>query len=142
MPKKKIQFATLAFPVEMVAAAAPQPTSDGERYLLALLDSQRALDVALDALIARAAVASQEESAYIEVQKGNIKADYLKLDAMLNAYLSSKAIFKPISDQELANIRAILDRMQAFTAKKDKASAVMQAVTDLLNEWSPDDAEA
>ncbi len=139
MPKKNIQFATLAFPVEMAAPAAPQPTSGGERYLLALLDSQRALDIALDALIARAAVASQEESSYIEVQKGNIKADYLKLDAMLNAYLSSQTVFKPISEQELANIRAILDRMQAFTAQKDKASAIMQAVTDLLNEWSPDE---
>ncbi|ACY33174.1 hypothetical protein [Comamonas thiooxydans] len=137
MPKTQIQFATLAFPVKMAAAAAPQPTSSGERYLLALLDSQRALDVALDALIARAAIADQEESAYIEIQKGNIKADYLKLDAMLNAYLSSQAIFKPISEQELTNIREILDRMQALTAQKDKASAIMQAVTDLLNQWSP-----
>ncbi len=140
MAKKKIQFATLAFPAKQAPAVAPQASTAGERYLLALLDSQRALDVALNALIARAAEADQEESAYIEVQKGNIKADYLKLDAMLNAYLSSQAIFKPIGDQELAKIRSILNDMQKFTAKKEKASAIMQAVTKLLNEWSPDDA--
>lgn len=140
MAKKKIQFATLAFPAKEVLGVAPKASTAGERYLLALLDSQRALDVALSALIARAAEADQEESAYIEVQKGNIKADYLKLDAMLNAYLSSQAIFKSISDQELANIRSILEDMQKFTAKKEKATAIMQAVTKLLNEWSPDDA--
>ncbi|WP_343629984.1 hypothetical protein [Roseateles sp.] len=137
---KKIQFATLAFPAKEAPGVAPRASTAGERYLLALLDSQRALDIALSALIARAAEADQEESAYIEVQKGNVKADYLKLDAMLNAYLSSQAIFKPISDQELTNIRSILDKMQKFTAKREKAAAIMQAVTDLLNEWSPDDA--
>lgn len=146
MPKNLMQFTTLALQANVpagnpVAVAAPQPTSEGERYLLALLESKRALNVALDALIARAAVASGEESAYIEIQKGNIKADYLKLDAMLKAYLSSRVVFKAFSDEDVVKIRGILDRIQAFRAQKEKASEILAAVTELLNEWSQDNAQ-
>lgn len=147
MPKNLMQFTTLAFQAKVpaagdpVAVAAPQPTSEGERYLLALLESKRALNVALDALIARAAIASGEESVYIEIQKGNIKADYLKLDAVLKAYLSSRTVFKPFSDEDVVKIRGILDRIQAFRAEKEKASEILAAVTELLNEWSHDNAQ-
>lgn len=142
MPRNLMQFTTLTFQANIPAAddpgafVDPQPTSEGERYLLALLESKRALNVALDALIARAAVSSGEESAYIEIQKGNIRADYLKLDAMLKAYLSSRAVFRTFSDEEVVRIRAILDRMQAFRAQMENASEILAAVTELLNEWS------
>lgn len=132
-------FAVLAQPLANPAAAGgrPQPGTPGVTYLLALLDSQEALNVALDALVARAAVADAEETAYIQIQKGNIQADYLKLDAMVNAYLARQAIFTQISEQDLTAIRALLDRMQGFTATRDKASKIMAAVTELLNKWTP-----
>lgn len=129
-------FATLV-PIPATPLVAPVPMSPGETYLLGLLDSKRALQGALNALIARASVADSSETEYIEIQKGNIKADYLKLNSMVTAYLTANTIFKPIDDTDLKAIRAIIDRLQGFTAKKEKATEIMKAVTELLTQWSP-----
>ena len=137
-PQATTGFATLAFANGPVSAGdtPPAPNSPGDTYLLALLATQKALKAALDALSARASVADAEETDFIDIQKGLIKADYLKIDSQIGAYLSNQTIFKAITEQELKLIREILNRIQSFTAKVNKASAIVDAVTELLNKWN------
>ena len=131
-------FATPAFADDAASKdGPPAPSSPGETYLLALLATQSALNAALNALTARAGEADAEETAYITIQRGLIQADYLKVDSQIGVYLSNQTIFKLMSQKELDAIREILNRIQSFTAKRDKASAIVDAVTELLNKWKP-----
>ncbi|WP_374586489.1 hypothetical protein [Pseudoduganella sp.] len=117
------------------AATPPMPTSPGSLYLIGLLAKQDGLKVAKNALVARTAYADKDETRFINVQLGNIQSDYAKIDAMITAYLSSSAIVQPISQQGLARIRAIVEQLQDLVAKRDRASNILQLVTQLLNEW-------
>ncbi len=130
-------FATLTIQPDLEAdPVRPIPQTPGEFYLVGLLDSQKALLAALNALKARVGKANGKETAVIETLKGNIDADYLKLDAMVGAYLSSGAIYKNIDQLELDKIRAILDRLQSQTDGKASAQKVLDAVVELLTHWS------
>ena len=124
------------------AATPPMPTSPGSLYLIGLLAKQDGLKVAKNALVARTAYADKDETRFINVQLGNIQSDYAKIDAMITAYLSSSAIVQPISQQGLARIRAIVEQLQDLVAKRDRASNILQLVTQLLNEWDGQDEAA
>jgi hypothetical protein len=126
-------------PADAAAAAAParpQPQSASECYLLGLLDTENALEAALNALIARSANASGDETEFIRVSKGNVQVEYAKVDAAITAHLSGQMTFEPITDAQLQDIRGVLDRLQAFTAQRDKATAIVKAVTDLMKNWN------
>lgn len=119
----------------LAPATPPMPTSPGSLYLIGLLAKQDGLKVAKNALVARAAHADKDETRFINVQLGNIQSDYAKIEAMITAYLSSSAIVQPISQKGLAQIRAIVEQLQDLVAKRDRATNILQLVTQLLNEW-------
>lgn len=124
----------------VAGATPPMPTSPGSLYLIGLLAKQDGLRVAKNALVARAAYADKEETRFINVQLGNIQSDYARIAAMITAYLSSSAIVQPISQQGLARIRATVEQLQDLVAKRDRATNILQLVTQLLNEWDGQDA--
>jgi len=128
---------TLTRPLDAGAARpeAPQPVSDAERYLFALLDSQTALTAALAALTARMAYADTYETEDIRISKEEINLEYAKLEARKIAYLSRGTTFKTFSDAEVQRIRVVLGELQGFTAKKERASAIVEAVSKLLATW-------
>lgn len=115
----------------------PLPTSAGELYLVALLETQNGLRAASKALVARAAQAGADETRYIRIQEGLIDADYLRVAAMITAYLAREEVFKPISPDELARIRKIVERLNGYTAGLNQASDIVRAVTDMLATWTP-----
>jgi hypothetical protein len=111
------------------------PKSEGSLYLIGLLTKQEGLDVARDALIARAAEAGPGETAYIKIQLGQIQSDYVKIDAWINAYLARSSVYRTITPEGLATIRAIVEQLQGVTAKRETAADIIRLVTKLLNEW-------
>ncbi|KAB0331044.1 hypothetical protein LSO07_04605 [Janthinobacterium sp. PLB04] len=113
----------------------PMPTSEGSLYLVGLLSKQNGLNVARDALIARAGEAGASETAYIKIQLGQIQSDYLKLSAWINAYVAKSTRYKTITPDGLAAIRKIIEQLQAVVAKKETAQDIIKLVTKLLNEW-------
>lgn len=125
----------------LAAATPPMPTSPGSLYLIGLLAKQDGLRVAKNALVARAAYADKDETRFINIQLGNIQSDYARISAMVTAYLSSSAIAQPISQEGLARIRATVDQLQDLVAKRDRATNILQLVTQLLNEWDGQDEE-
>lgn len=116
----------------------PLPTSSGELYLVALLETQSGLRAGSKALVARAAAAGADETRYIRIQEGLIDADYLRVAAMITAYLTREEIFKPISPAELAHIRQVVERLNGYTAGLNKAADIVRAVTDMLATWTPE----
>lgn len=121
-------------------ATPPMPTSPGSLYLIGLLAKQEGLRVAKNALLARSAYADKDETRFINVQLGNIQSDHARIAAMITAYLSSSAIVQPISQEGLARIRATVEQLQDLVAKRDRATNILQLVTQLLNEWDGQDA--
>lgn len=124
------------------AANPPMPTSPGSLYLIGLLAKQDGLKVAKNALIARAAHAGMDETRYINIQLGNIQSDYVKIDAMVTAYLSNSTIVQGITQKGLARIREIVGQLQALVAKRDRATDILLLVTELLNEWDGEGQDA
>lgn len=120
-------------------ATPPMPTSPGSLYLIGLLAKQEGLRVAKNALLARSAYADKDETRFINVQLGNIQSDHARIAAMITAYLSSSAIVQPISQEGLARIRATVEQLQDLVAKRDRATNILQLVTQLLNEWDGQD---
>lgn len=118
------------------AAEKPVGGSPGDRYLLALLEAQRGLRAATKALVARAANADGDETRYIAIQEGMIDADYLKLSAMVTAYLSNGTVMTPISQEELDMVRALLERISGYTATLIKASQIVGDVAAILATFS------
>ncbi|XLZ71298.1 hypothetical protein ABT364_04850 [Massilia sp. SR12] len=135
----KLFLSTNANSKGLAGATPPMPTSPGSLYLIGLLAKQDGLRVAKNALLARAAYADKDETRFINVQLGNIQSDYARIAAMITAYLSSSAIVQPISQQGLARIRATVEQMQDLVAKRDRATNILQLVTQLLNEWDGQD---
>jgi hypothetical protein len=116
-------------------SAPPTPANDDDRYLVSLLESSKALQIALTALMARTAYADSSETQYIHVEQSMVNADQQKINAMVTAYLASQTVYKTISPADLAEIRAITDQLAGFSAQLDKASAIVNAVTNLLQKW-------
>jgi hypothetical protein len=117
------------------APTPPSPDNPNDRYLVSLLESKRALRIAMDTLTARTAYADSTETQYIHVEQGMIDADRLKLSSMVTAYLSEQAVYKPVSAEDLAGIRAIIDDLAGFSAMVTKAADIVAAVTRLLRKW-------
>lgn len=127
-------FMTKSIPADK-EGEPPIPKTEAERYLYALLETQDGLNTALDALAARMAYATARETDDIRLSMAEIRADYLKFAAMKTAYLSKGAMYKAIGSAQVMAIREIINRMQGFTADKDKASAIVDSVTALLANW-------
>jgi len=113
----------------------PMPTSPGSLYLVGLLAKQQGLTVARNALNARAAVADADETQQIGVQLKMIQSDYVKIDAMITAYLATSTIYRAISKEGLTRIRSIVEQLQGLVAKRNTVTEVIILVTQLLNEW-------
>ncbi len=128
---------SLTQPVAATAArpGRPQPATDAERYLFALLDSQAALDAALAALTARMALADTDETDDIRLSKDEIQLEYFKLESRKTAFLTRGVSFKTFTDLEVQRIRNILGQLQGFTARKENAAAIVDAVNKLLLNW-------
>lgn len=122
--------------------APPMPTSEGSLYLVGLLNKQNGLNVARDALVARAGEANASETAYIKIQLGQIQSDYLKLSAWITAYVAKSTRYKTITPDGLAAIRKIVEQLQAVVAKTETARDIIKLVTKLLNEWDGEPAVA
>lgn len=123
-------------------AKPPMPTAPGDLYLIGLLGMQAGLEAARKALNARAAFADADETRLILVQLGLIQSDYVMLDAMITAYLSSSTISLKISQERLERIRATVDQLQGLIADRDNVRRIVLLVTQLLNDATPDSVPA
>lgn len=122
-------------PSDRKTKTKPVPTDSGDLYLMGLLEKQRGLNVAKDALLQRAGMADADETRYIEIQLGLIDADFLQISALVTSYLESSTVFKTITTQGLAEIRKIVEQLQGVAAAREKAADIVQLVTRLLEEW-------
>jgi len=122
-------------PSDRTKTTKPVPTDSGDLYLMGLLEKQRGLNVAKDALSLRVGMADADETRYIEIQLGLIDADFLHISAMITSYLESSTVFKAITTDGLAQIRKIVEQLQGVAAAREKAADIVQLVTRLLEEW-------
>lgn len=129
------KFLTTSRAAATVVGTPPEPPGEGDLYLVSLLESQRALRIALDALGARAGLTDSTETKYIHVEQGMIQADQQKLNAMVSAYLATQTVYKAVTAADLSSIRAIIDDLAGFSAQRDKATRIVEAVTRLLQKW-------
>lgn len=128
-------LSTLAENQEVPVAKPPMPSSPGSLCLIGLLALQDGLDEARKALNARAAYADADETRHIRIQMGLIQSDYVKIDAMITAYLSSSTITMAIDQNALVKIRGIVEQLQGLNAQRERVTDIVNLVTRLLNGW-------
>lgn len=104
-------------------------------YLLALLETNRGLDFALQALDNVAAV-NPHDADFIEAERALVSAQKVKTQTMITSYLSSQLVYKAFDQQQLQTLYAAVDKLETLAAAKQKAQDVVDAVTALLQKWN------
>lgn len=112
--------------------------SEGERaaYVEGALATKRALFAAIRLLQSRQAISiDPAENAQIGVAITSHKADILKVQSRLDAFLTEQSSIRPPSEQQLAAIKQMATDIDRMTANAVLANDIVKVTTALAKQW-------
>jgi threonine synthase len=105
-------------------------------YLEQLSQTLMGLHSANQALLARRAHAGAEESRAIDIYVSQNNSEWAKASAAQALYFTEDAVrFRPPSDAEVAEMKALVTTLDGIIAANTTASAIMQSATELVNSF-------